>query len=597
MTRFAPIIFLLVGFVACKTDPAPAPAATWDVLDRPADEVVIRLPSDPTRLHPLLYGNDSYAAQVMRNIFQYPMDFAYDAEMSLQPMLIVDEPALRDVELPGGGEGVAYTFDILPAARWDNGTPVTGHDYVFSVKAIFNPAVAAAPFRGYFTFIEDILVDADNPKRFTVFTNQKTLLGKAALANLTVMPAYHYDPDGLMQGIPLKTLLEANASGDEQLLDQEPKLGQFATQFGDAKYGRDPASVTGSGPYRVESWTADDRLVLVRKDNWWGDALKNRYPQLAAAPRRLVYRIIPDQAAAVTALKDGAVDVVSQIDSKAFQELQTNELVARNYDLYTLPTFQQFFIPLNTRSPLLRDKRVRRALAHTLDAQAVIDQLYYGFGQRNASAVASSKAHYNRDLPLLQLDIERARALLAEAGWTDTNGNGIVDKVIDGQTRDLTVRFLTSTSAFSKNLTALWQESARRAGIRIEGIPGDGKTRGAAVRARDYDAYIRAIGGDPVPDDLTQLWHTDSDTPDGSNTASYGDAESDALIEAIRTELDPDKRRVLYQQIQQDIYDEQPAIFLFSPKDRLAVHKRLQYTPTSRKPGYYARGMALVAAN
>ena len=597
MTRFAPLLLLLLGFFACKTDPGlDQTAVTWAPLDRPADEVVIRLPSDPTRLHPLLYGNDSYAAQVMRNLFQVPMEFAYDSQMGLQPML-TGEPEIRDVELPDGGTGVAYTFEIFPEAQWDNGTPVTGNDYLFTIKTIFNPAVAAAPFRGYFSFIDDILVDPANPRKFTVFTNQKTILGKAAIANLTVFPEYFYDPDGLLQGIQLPTLLAAHAAADDGLPQRQPALEQFATQFADAKYGREPASVSGSGPYRVESWTADDRLVLVRKDNWWGDALKNRFPQLAAAPRRIIYRIIPDQAAAVTAIKDGAVDVVSQIDSKAFQELQTNELVQRSYDLYTLPTFQQFFIPLNTKSPLLEDKRVRRALAHTLDAQTVIDQLYYGFGQRNASAIASSKAHYNQDLPLLDLDVARAKALLAEAGWTDTNGNGIVDKQIDGQTRDLTVRFLTSTSAFSKNLTALWQENARKAGIEIEGIPGDGKTRGAAVRARDYDAYIRAIGGDPVPDDLTQLWHTDSDTPDGSNTASYGDADSDALIEAIRVELDPVKRRALYQQIQADIYDEQPAIFLFSPKDRLAVHKRLQYTPTSRKPGYYARGMALVAAN
>ena len=134
-------------------------------------------------------------------------------------------------------------------------------------------------------------------------------------------------------------------------------------------------------------------------------------------------------------------------------------------------------------------------------------------------------------------------------------------------------------------------------GVEIEGIPADGKTTRSAVRARDFDAYIRAIGGDPVPDDLTQLWHSGSDRPDGSNTSGYGDAASDALIDAIRSELNPIKRGELYQQIQKDIYDDQPVIFLFSPLDRVAVHKRLQYTPTSRKPGYYTRGMALVVAN
>lgn len=596
MNRFLLPLAILLGLFACKTDPERASGtATWAPLERPLDEVIVRLPSDPTRLHPVLYGGDAQAAQVMRHIFQVPMDFAYDEGMALQPMLVKEAPEVRDVELSDGRPGVAYTFRILPQARWDNGAPVTGNDYVFSLKCILNPAVGAARFRGYFTFVEEALVDPADPRTFTVFTGEKYLLGMDVLANLTVLPEYHYDPDGLLRDISIERL--AGATDDAQLLEKMPQLGQFAEQFGDAKYGRDPASVVGSGPYRLVSWDTDEQLLLERKTDWWGTALSGRFPQLSAAPERIRYRIIPDKAAAVAALKDRAVDVVSQIDSKAFNELRDDPLVTADYNLFLLPSLQQFFIPLNTKKPLLADKRVRRALALTLDAQTVIDRLYYGHGKRNASAISTAKSYYNKELPLLQLDVEKARALLAEAGWSDTDGDGVVDKVVDGQRQNLRIRFLTTTSAFSKNVTALWQENARLAGIAIEGVPMDGKTMRTAVRNREFDAYIRAIGGDPVPDDLTQLWHSGSARPDGSNTSGYGDAESDALIDAIRTELDPAARYDLYQQIQRDIYEEQPVIFLFSPLDRIAVHKRLQYTPTSRKPGFFARGMALVAVN
>ena len=96
----------------------------------------------------------------------------------------------------------------------------------------------------------------------------------------------------------------------------------------------------------------------------------------------------------------------------------------------------------------------------------------------------------------------------------------------------------------------------------------------------------RAYGLDPLPDDPKQLWHTSSDTPDGSNRFGFGNAESDALIDAIRTTLDVDERAVLYKKFQELFYEEQPVILLFSPREKIAISKRLKGAPSILKPGF-----------
>ena len=184
------------------------------------------------------------------------------------------------------------------------------------------------------------------------------------------------------------------------------------------------------------------------------------------------------------------------------------------------------------------------------------------------------------------MDVEGARRLLAEAGWKDFNGNGILDKLIDGQLTELSLTFLyTPGVTFQENFTELFGNNVRQAGVEIVREPVESNVMGQRLRNGEYELAGRGASAYPLPDDPKQLFHTDSAQPGGSNYTRFGNAETDALIEEIRSTTDEAKRNALYQKFQEVIYEEQPMIFQFSPFDRIAVHQRFEAIITRKSPG------------
>lgn len=577
------LLLMIVAFSqACKRD-QPDSANPGIEFKNTENIVYTRLPAEPDVLNPMQTTN-SYSRQVYEQIFQPLLGFD-PKTLELSPVLVTGRPEMREItEGPNAG-GVAYTFTIVPEARWDDGTPVTAKDVVFTFKALFNPKIVkAAPYRAYLDMLKDIEVDPQNPARFTVLTNQKYILSEAAIGNMGVYPAHVYDPDGLLNDIPLSSLTDPAKA--EQLA-ADTRLDQFAQQFSDPKYARDTAFVSGSGPYRLVRWEPGQEIVLERKANWWGDDLAERYPLLQSAPEQLVFRIIPDPATTVNAFKEERIDVANQLDTKDFTDLKANEYVNQRFNFMTPQVMQYFYIAMNTKNPKLNDKRVRRAMAHLLDVDQVIAQLYDGLAERIVGPFHPSKAYYADNLDPIPFDPARARELLKEAGWEDTNGNGTVDKQIGGQRQELQIDYLVApTSTFGQNLATFFQESARQAGVAINIVPTEFRTIIDMANRREYDMFGGGFSSDPLPDDPKQLWHTESDTPGGGNRTSFGNAQSDALIDAVRTTLDEGERNRLYKDFQQIVYDEQPMIFLFAPQDRLVISKRFKAEPTLVRPGY-----------
>jgi peptide/nickel transport system substrate-binding protein len=322
-------------------------------------------------------------------------------------------------------------------------------------------------------------------------------------------------------------------------------------------------------------WVDDQRVVLARKENWWGAKLAGQNPLLAAYPDTIIFIPIPDQTAAFTAIKDGSVDVAAELDSKQFVELRETGFVKDDYNFFSPPTYVYFYTALNNRHPKLSDKRVRRALAHCMDMDAVIKDLYDGLAERQVGPFFPDKSYFDQRLKPIGMNLDSARQLLADAGWKDTNNNGIVDKVIDGKLQELKLQYLYSpTSNYETNYTELFKNNAQKAGIEIERIPLESNVVGERLRNGDYEVAGRGARGLPVQDDPRQLWHTDSAQPGGSNYSRFGNAASDALIESIATAPDEATRAKLYQQFQQLIYDEQPVIFQLCPMGKIVVNKR-----------------------
>ena len=336
----------------------------------------------------------------------------------------------------------------------------------------------------------------------------------------------------------------------------------------------------------------NERVVLRKKDNWWGDGLADEYPLLTAKPKELVFNIVPTTAAAVNMMKNEEIDCVTYLEDDVFNELQSNELVTNNYNLVKVPTPAVQYMGINMRTAKMDDKRVRRALAHLMDVDEVIKTVKLG----NAvpiigpiPPVGPSAAYYHKGLEPIKLNVEKAKTLLAESGWTDSDGNGFVDKTINGEKVELSLACMAiTTNKASRAIPLILQENARKVGIEINIESLEPRVFVQRWAKRDFDLFTVAARTDLAYYDPYQHWHTDSDVPSGGNRYGFGNATTDALIEELRKTTDEKKLYDLYQKFQEIIYDEQPAIFLYSTETCMAVHKRLGDPKTSiKKPGVH----------
>lgn len=584
------LLLVAIGSQSCRNEASDNRSAYAEKIDfkRSGNEVVVRLPAEPDGLNPLL-TTLSYSRYVNEQIFQPLLDF--DPETyELIPILAAARPTIEPItEGPFAG-GLAYTFTIREEATWPNGEPVTAEDVVFSYKVLLNPKVNAAPYRPYLESLTDVITDPDDPRRFTVQTNEKYILGEASVGNIAVYPKYFYDPEGLLNDVSLAGL--ADPETNVELAENDENLVTFADLFNSAPYQRDADKLIGSGPYRLVEWQSGQKITLERRDNYWAEDLDG--PRLQAGPDRIVFEIIPDQTTAANAVRDELVDAVVELDNQDFVRLRENEDAQARYLMETEPAYKYYYILLNTKDPRLSDKRVRRALAHLVDVDGVIENLYNGLATRTVGPVHPTKSYYDNSLQPIPYDPDRARTLLAEAGWTDSDGDGLLDKEIDGERVPLRLDYLTiASSGFGNNLAQIYQENARQVGVEINIQAKEVQPAIGDLRTREYQLYGGAFGNLPLPDDFKQLWHTESDTPTGYNRSGFGNAESDALIDEIRVTLDPEKRAELYKRFQRILYEEQPMIFLFAPAERIVLSKRFDAKTTALAPGFQVADMVV----
>lgn len=573
---FLLVSILLLVTAACKRDAQPAYGDF---------ELSVRLVGEPDRLHPML-TTVGYATDILR-LTHFPLLEYHPYTLELEPVLAESLPEVTAVtEGPYAG-GQAFRYRIREGAAWDDGTPITAHDYVFTLKAAFHPLVRANAWRSYLSLISGVEVDEADARAFTVYTRDDYFLALPTTGNFNLYPRHIYDPGGLMEVVSLADL--ADPIRADSLVNALEPLIEFATVFTADRFSRDTAYVQGAGPYRLASWVSGEEIVLERKTKWWGDQYRTaEEDQFTALPGRLRFRIIPDEQAAFTLLQSGGLDLMSGVSPALYERLSRGQEDTLFH--LVLPVFGQYvFIAFNNRNPLLHDVAVRRALAHCMDVDQAIETVLSGLGERITGPFQPAKPYYNQELPPIPYDPAAATRMLAEAGWVDTNGNGTVDKVIDGKRRELVLTLLTRPgSDIGANLALLLQKGAREAGVKVQVETRDFKLMMEDVNRRDYDMALLSLRQSPADDDPYQVWHSDADRPDGSNKYSYYHPDADSLIMAIRAEKDLDRRYDLYRQLHARLYTDQPILFLYAPREPVIARKVVTgLKPASMRPGYY----------
>ncbi|MBT8218450.1 MAG: hypothetical protein KJP00_01410, partial [Bacteroidia bacterium] len=190
------------------------------------------------------------------------------------------------------------------------------------------------------------------------------------------------------------------------------------------------------------------------------------------------------------------------------------------------------------------------------------------------------------DIPLPDYNPEKAISILKDAGWEDTNNNGTVDKVIEGNRMELSIDLLASPSENSKNICLLVQSSAASGGVKINPVFKELRTIvGEHLVPRNFEMYALAWSQQVGDYDPKQLWHSESDTPSGRNWSGFNVPECDAVIDQLRETIEQNERIPLYHKWQEMVVEAQPYIFLAAPQERIAVNKKFEARVSAKKPG------------
>jgi len=493
----------------------------------------------------------------------------------------MEVPEAKEItEGPYAG-GLSYDFEIRPEALWDNGSPITAYDYLFTIKTINNPKVSCPGLRPYFDFLKQIDINPKNPKKFTVYTSS-TYIRSIDFVAYYVYPEYVYDPEQLMRNYSLKELKEK-----EEVLRSDPVIIEFAEKFNSAFHSRESEGISGSGPYSFKEWKTGQYISLEKKEGWWGENIDSKH--FNNGPDRIIHTIINDWSTAISALKDEEIDLARDIRAKDFVDLTNNDRVKQLYELHTPDAMKYDFIAMHIRNPKFSDKRVRKAFNHLIDRPLINETVMYGYGIPQYSPIHPSKSYYNSDIEPYEFDIARAKELLKQAGWEDTDGDGIVDKVIEGKRTPFTVNLsYNQGNTRRENISLIFKENAKKAGIEINVNVLEVTIMLQQLRAHEYEMVVLGLATSVVLDDFKQSWHS-AGYNGGSNFTGFGDAYTDELIDKIRVNMDPVSRTAQYKEFQAILNEEVPVIFLLSQKNKLAFHKRFDnanaYVPI---PGYDA---------
>jgi peptide/nickel transport system substrate-binding protein len=523
------------------------------------DWVIQQELADAEKLNPLV-SSDATATEISNYIFQGLLVVNRET-YELDPVVAKSLPEISEDKL-------VYTFDLKENVTFSDGKPLTGEDIIFTLKVIKNPFTDAQSLRNYFIDMKKVELVDGNPYKVRFTMTKPFFKALYTFEDLKIVPKHLLNKDNIADKFSFEDLEQAALNPDPQKFKE---MQDFADFFNSQEVSRDPKYVVGSGPYKLENWITGQSITLVRNDNFWN---RDNVPQY---PNKLIFKTIQDQTAALTALKNGEIDNMNVIKTEDFVEaLKTPEDYNLKKSLVGRPTYS--YIAWNEKSPLFSDKKVRLALSHLIDRKTIIDKLLYGLAVPIQSHVYYKSDELNKNLAPIEFDIEKAKQLLKEAGWEDTNGDGIIDKMIDGKRVDFKFTFTNNQNPKRKQVLLVVIDALKKAGIQADIQDYEWSVFLDKQSKHQYDATYGAWVLGDGPSDPYQIFHSSQANDEGSNYISYNNPESDKIIEQLRVEFDPAKRKELIMRWQEIIYEDQPYTFLWSDITKFATSDRYRNT-------------------
>jgi peptide/nickel transport system substrate-binding protein len=398
-----------------------------------------------------------------------------------------------------------YVFHLHSGVKFHNGQPLRSRDVKWTFDSLLSGKIRS-PKASTYRFVDHI----DAPDDLTVVFHLKepwaTLLWNLSEGAIGIVPY---------------------GSGDEM--------------------SRAPV---GSGPFRFVSAEPDKDVVIGRNPDYWGPTAK---------VERVRFAVVPDTTTRALELRKGRADIaINAMTPDMVLALERESKL----DVLRGPGTVLQYMGFNLRDPILKDVRVRQALAYAIDRGPILEYLWRGFAQPAASILPAQSWAYTTDVPQYEHDPARARRILDAAGYP----------AVEGVRFHLTMK--TSTDENTRLMVAVLQQQLRAVGIVLDIRTFEFATFYSDVTKGAFQLYsLRWIGGNEDPDIFEYAFDSAKFPPQGANRGYFADPRVDALVAQGRTELDPDTRKVVYTQIQRILGEELPSINLWY-LDNVLVHTR-----------------------
>lgn len=419
-------------------------------------------------------------------------------DLMFESLLMLDEHGnvqanLADSwEVSGGGK--VYVFKLRKGVKFHNGQEMTAEDAKFTMDYVMNPKNGA---RGYERLSSIERVEAVDKNTLRVSLKK---VSAAFLYDLSEIQAFSVIPKGsLQEGID--------------------KPAQFPP---------------GTGPFKFIEWQPNQRLVLERFNDYWGQK---------ALVDRLVLKPITDTTIRMIALRAGDVDMIERVPYEWVGQIKSGKI--KGLTAVDAPYAAYHQLVFNVAIPPFNNKKLRQAIAHALDKKEIVRATYFGFGTLTDQKYPPGHAWYIKGVPTPAHDLNKARTLLAESGY-------------DGKPIDILIR----QGADAETAASTIQAQLKRIGLNI------------SIKLLEYSAQRTLIqkgtftfdfmGSSPHPDPSTTYGVEFGCIPDlknrSSNYSGYCDKEVDALLKKAEVELDAQKRREMFKQILTRINEDVPVI-------------------------------------
>ncbi len=493
------------------------------------DQLVIGISQFPGNFNPNIDSMmaKTYVLAMARRPFT-----VYDADWKLICMLCTELPDIEKgtavaEKTADGKDGIALTYTIRPDAVWGDGVPVTTRDVVFTWEVGRHPKTGVASSELYERITA---IDVKDDKTFTMHVNKRTC-DYQGINDFDVLPAHI----------------------------EKPNFSDPAEYKTRSAYETDTANPgLWFGPYRITEVSSGAHIVLEPNPTWWGET-----PHF----KRIVVRAVENTAALTANLLSGDVDMIAgELGLTLDQALQFEKRYGDRYAILYKPGLIYEHIDLNLDNPVLRDRRVRRALIHAIDREAISRQLFEGKQPVAHGQTNPLDRVYFGGVPKYAYDPKKAASLLEEAGWTP--GADGIRRNAEGV--PLQLEIMTTAGNKSRELVQQAMQSQWRAAgidVRIRNEPAR-VFFGQTVRERKFNAMAMfAWISSPENIPRTTLHSDEIPTPEngwaGQNYTGFANKEMDEVIDDLEVVCEPDANQALWNRMQTIYAEELPVIPLY----------------------------------